>query len=163
MFDPTTISTITSIASFIIAGIFAVLNIVDKSKREKEKELDEIDTKVISLLKEQVTQLEKRVKDQDEKLKFATTLEIRIKEQDILIKETADKLQALIAENNILREILQGRDQDTIFFQKTVIEAVERGKQTFEIVSKTNKITERLLRAIEKHLQHLEQDKSVIN
>lgn len=105
--DYRTILDIVAITGVIIYGIFAVINFFDKGRKDKEAEADKADERVIFLLKEQVAALEKKVAEQAREMKDLTL-----------------KLEALIAENKTLREVLQGRDQATLAYQQKGLETM---------------------------------------
>lgn len=120
--DYRTILDIVAIIGVIIYGVFAVVSFFDKGRKDKEAEADKADERVIFLLKEQVTALEKKVAEQAKDIKDMTL-----------------KLEALIAENKTLREVLQGRDQATLAYQQKGLAVMETipgiGKQIDEIYS----------------------------
>lgn len=65
-------------------------------------------------------------------------------------------LGKLTGENKTLRELLQGRDENTVLFQKQGFEAMKRSEEIFKLSMETNKNVEKLYRVIEKYLNIME-------
>ncbi len=117
-----------------------------KGKTDAIKEADGLDDRLISLLKDTATSLEKRVTDLEN------------------IKDHHTKLiESLRHENEILTRIFQGRDEQTVAFQEEGFKAIKRTEElllvtnnSYNLVKKTNENVERLALAIERHLQIIE-------
>jgi hypothetical protein len=127
------------LVAFGILGLFAVLGWWDKKRKERTDLADKLDDKVIKLLKEQVEALEKKVE-----------------EQATVLKETADKLESLVNENRTLRDVLQGRDAQFLDFQEKGMISMGRVEKILELTSDTNINVGKLYKAIEHHLQIME-------
>lgn len=114
-------------------GIFAILGIFDRTARQRRKDGDEVEDRVITLLKEEVAALTKKV---EEGVAWRRDAEIR--------------MERVITENKTLRDILQGKDNSTKEYQKMGIEAMKRGERVEREMQAMNKNIERLAVSIEK-------------
>ena len=143
---PNNVVGLASMFSVIILGIFALISLVDKSLSNRRKLISDVDKELITTLQEQVKVLK-------EKAEGAETRSLN----------TQMDFEKLKSENLTLREILQGRDQATLEFQKSGMEAIKRSEQTtqlieksFQLVSSNTQSIEKLYKAIEKHLSTME-------
>ena len=132
--------------SVIVLGIFALISLIDKGINSRRKQISDADKELITTLQEQVKVLK-------EKAEGAETRSLN----------TQMDFEKLKAENLTLREILQGRDQTSMEFQKAGMEAIKRSEQTtqmiektFQLVSSNTQSIEKLYKAIEKHLSTME-------
>ncbi len=91
-----------------IVGVFAFTGVFSGKKRQLKQEESATEDRVMRLLKEQVNALESRVKKQDADLGDLTK-----------------KVESLISENHLLRNILQGKDEQTQAFYKDAYAAME--------------------------------------
>jgi len=74
-------------------------------------------------------------------------------EQATQILELSNQLHQLIGENKILKDLLQGRDENTQHVQQMGIEVMTKTVPLLvATTTKTNENVERLAEAIEKHL-----------
>lgn len=135
---------ILTISTIIILGIFSILSLLDKTRRDRAKLTSDETRELIEILQQKIKALEDRV----------TTTEADAR----AAKEEAIKVKA---ENGTLRELLQGRDEATIEFQKSVMGAVITAADTNVVVKENskkldaaNKNIERLAKAIETHLDN---------
>jgi predicted RNase H-like nuclease (RuvC/YqgF family) len=110
------------IVAMVVVGIFVVIGIVDKKKKELKKEETDTASNVIDLLKEQVDALEGKVDKQENQI-LALTGEVT----------------QLRAENKTLTEVLQGRDDKTQQFYKDCYAAIEMMKITNAASVENNK------------------------
>lgn len=133
---------------FATVGGGLVLWIALKGKVLKEKnELgNKADDRLITILQTTVANLEKEV----EALRR-------------VVEETSKKLIEVQAENNVLREVFQGRDQNTIEFQKRGFEAIAKTDEVLRLARETNTLSQstekhlvKLLTLIEKHMKVIE-------
>lgn len=108
---------ITVIIGLAIAGVFAVIGKFDKEQQDKEDRAEETETRVVLLLKEQVSALEKKV-------------EVQAK----LLGETTKKLDMLVKENQVLKDVLQGRDTEFIEYQKLGRQSMKEVEEVLKIV-----------------------------
>ena len=99
---PNNVVGLASMFSVIILGIFALISLVDKSLSNRRKLISDVDKELITTLQEQVKVLK-------EKAEGAETRSLN----------TQMDFEKLKSENLTLREILQGRDQATLEFQKS--------------------------------------------
>lgn len=117
----------------------------DKTIKERTKEVDSLDQKLISGLKETVGQLEKKVQlleDQHSK--------------------NAELITQLSASNQTMRDILQGRDKDSLEFQRQGLETMKLFGEVSKLVMATNvTVTQthdevkKLYQMIESHMNHI--------
>lgn len=130
-----------------LAGIFAIISLVDKGRKQQVAEAQQLSKDIIEGLKTKVDLLEEQLE--------AQSSEIKILRNDLLKVTT---------ENRTLREVLEGRDQSAVDYRK-------RGELSMEIVASTHKLVEenseaiallnknieKLFSAIEQHLKKLEE------
>lgn len=124
--------------STILVGAFAIYAAFDKLKKERRKEADTIDDRLITLLKSTVDALERRVKDLEESQRQATI-----------------EMAKLRTENEVMTKLLQGRDSATIDYQKKGVEAIEMIKGTLAISQTTAKHVEDLYKLLESHFKRI--------
>lgn len=116
-----------------IAGGFSAYLIYNRQK-------DGADDRLITILKETVDELEKKVNKQ------STDIESLTKKVDELEKE-----------NQTLIEVLQGRDKNTLEFQRQMLEAVRIGMETNGLAKETATKLGSLIDIMEKHILAVEQ------
>lgn len=88
---------------------------------------------MIGILKQKVEALEDQVKDSNQK----------VRDNELLIA----KVQA---ENKTLREVLQGRDGQTIEFQKLAMQAMQTVSENYKITVKNGEQIAALAQSVEK-------------
>lgn len=135
-----------SMISVVVVGIFALINLMDRSLGNRRKLINEADNELITTLQEQIKVFKEKAESAES-----------------IARTTQLDFEKLKAENLTLREILQGRDQATMEFQKAGMAAIQRSEQTtqliektFTLVSKQSESIEKLYKAIEKHLSMME-------
>lgn len=130
------------IATAVIIGILSLWGIIDRALRDRNKEKTSLEDKVRELYKAESQQLQEQV----------TTL--------------SDQVKKLTTENEVITKIFQGRDSQTIEFQKQGFEVMKQFAQTAATISETHQLAvknhnglremtkniERLLKIMEKHL-----------
>ena len=123
-----------------------MISLIDKSLNSRRKLISDVDKELITTLQEQVRVLK-------EKAEGAETRSLN----------TQIDFEKLKAENLTLKDILQGRDQASLEFQKAGMTAIRRAEQTtqliektFQLVSSNTQSIEKLYKAIEKHLSTME-------
>ncbi len=133
---------VTLIAANLVGAVM-LLNLFDKGRRERNKENNLVDDRVISLLKEQISQLEKKSVEQGKNLETMQT-----------------ELTKLGAENKLLKDLVQGRDPQTVDFQERGLVAIARVEEITAIAHENQKAIlkvqqniERLYKLIEKQLK----------
>lgn len=143
---PTGVVGLASMISVIVLGIFALINLIDKGLSSRRKQISDADKELITTLQEQVKTLK-------EKAEAAETRSLN----------TQMDFEKLKSENLTLREILQGRDQASLEFQKAGMEAIRRADTSYQLIEKTFTLVsghtasiEKLYKAIEKHLATME-------
>jgi len=125
--------------ALVVTGGVALYGVFDKAKRDKKKEDEGADDRLIDILKQTVNELETKVESQQQQI-------------DQLSKKTDNLHQ----ENKVLTAVLQGRDGQTLEFQKEVMAAVTKGHEVHEMCKATNQNVERLCKLMEKHLATIE-------
>lgn len=125
--------------AIIIAGGVAIYGQADRMWRDRKKTDGDADDRLINILKQTVEELTVKVETQNQKIADLTV-----------------KVDSLERDNKTLTTVLQGRDGQTIEFQKQVLAAVVKGNQTHEIVSSTNANVERLCKLMEAHMKVIE-------
>lgn len=133
-----TIETVTgflTLAGLIAAGIFGLVAMWRQNTKKNQDEVDEIENRVIQLLKERVEALEHKTKDQETNLSQLTT-----------------KFNSLIQENKILRDVLQGKDSNFLEYQKNVLSGIKIIHEVVPIIQTSNKNIEKLVKALDRHL-----------
>lgn len=145
---PSTVLGLVGIVSLIITGGFVIVSIFDKVRKQRVKEANEEDDRLIALLKDELDALKRKVDD----------LEIQGEER-------TERLEKLEARNELLEEIFQGRDEQTKEFMKKGFVAMQLGAETHQLALETKKeVTrnsqsiEKLYKAIESHLNVMAQD-----
>lgn len=113
---------------FVLFGGFSIYGQFNRERKQAETEADETSDRVIQLLKDQVDALEKKVMEQEE-----------------ILKDTKKKLESLIEENRLLREVLQGRDTETLAFQTRATYAMGEVNQTLQLVSRIDENVKKLI------------------
>lgn len=133
------IGAIVIVVPLSVIGVFAVVGIFDKQKRERKKEQDDADDRLIKLLQQTVTELETKVNKYDADIQNLTKAVTELK-----------------TKNQTLLDILQGRDENTQDFYKNANEAIGVAKETNGIVKKTNENIEQLIGLMDRHLRVIE-------
>lgn len=105
---------------------------------------DNADDRLINILKETVDQLE-----------------IKVNQQSKDIESLTRKVDELEKENGTLIEVLQGRDKNTLDFQKQMLEAMKIGMETNGLAKHTSEKLTELMGMMGDHLKAVEalQDK----
>lgn len=138
------------IAGAIIAGIIALWGIFDQRAKQRRKELDDQEDRLINLYKAEIDQLKKNQEESEIQLNKLN------EKYEREIKELRDKVVKVNGENEILKALLEGKDKNTLEFQKQGFDAMKRmqrmEKTTMTGFRTMNTNIERLARSIEKHL-----------
>lgn len=130
---PNTLTGWLGLTGIIIFGAFGIFGLIDQGLRKHRKDGDEAEDRVITLLKEEVAQLTKKVND-----------------GEAWRKDAELRMERVISENKTLRDVLQGRDKQTLEYKKSGMDAMARVKETHEMVVTMNRNIERLATSIEK-------------
>lgn len=130
---------IAGVLAIVLGGIFVFLNYFDKVKKDRQKEADALDEKIISRLKEDV-------RLQGESITLLQTEVKQVREENI----------KLATENKTLTKILQGRDENSEALQLEAFKAIKQVETIHEAVvtitsqnSRTNHNIETLNKSIE--------------
>lgn len=118
-----------------VAGFFAVIGWLDKKKKDRRKLEDVTEDRVISLLQTEVGELSKKV----------VTLEKRE-------KELTTELHTVKGQNDQLIKIMQGRDDNTIMFQKKTLDAIAMSEETHKLVAQMAQSQNDFLNAVKNML-----------
>lgn len=111
---------------------------------------DNADDRLIHILKETVEELEKKVDNQ--KKEYDETVGTLTKKIDDL----TEKVDELEKENSTLIEVLQGRDKNTLDFQKQMLEAMKIGMETNGLAKHTSEKLTELMGMMGDHLKAVE-------
>lgn len=123
----------------VLVGIAAGFNIFDRTMRLRRKEADLVDNRLITNLQTEVEFLRNKAEEQGKEL-----------------RDMKAKQAAIEAENVLLKDILQGRDKDTMEYQKKSLEAASTGLETHKIVVAMNSNMQNFARLMEEHLKRIE-------
>ena len=104
----------------------------DKRKRGIKKEENETEDRVMSLLREEVKELTKKVNKQDDDIRILT-----------------EKVDMLQSENKTLKDVLQGRDDSTQQFQKDAYSAIEIIKRSEKTSDENAKLLAKIVSLLE--------------
>lgn len=129
---PGIIITIGGILAVAIVGVMYIVGMWSGKK-------DNADDRLINILKNTVDELEKTVE-----------------KQTIDIEKLTLKVNDLDRENKTLIEVLQGRDKNTLEFQKQMLEAVRIGMETNGLAKETSRKIGDLVDIMGKHLKAVE-------
>jgi len=126
----------------VVGGFFAIWGLFDKRLRDRDAEKTVVEDRVRELYKEESAELQKKVEKMEIEIKRLTT------------------------ENEVITKIFQGRDTNTLEFQKQGFEVMKQFAITNQMVAETHKIAiqnknglekmgkniEKLVKTLEKHL-----------
>lgn len=132
------INTLTTTVTAIVLGVFAILSIIDRIWGKRNKDLSEADDRLISLLNQQITALEARVKSAEGEVRAMTS-----------------RVESLETENKLLRSVLENRDGKFQEFMDKSFEMMEAMPQLLETTTKTNGNVEKLIKALDRHLTNV--------
>src|SRR5690606_12192312 len=90
-------------------GVFAILDYFDKKKKERSREADELDEKIISRMKLDIEQQNRTIDDLRKE-----------------VKRVLDENTKLVAENKTLTKILQGRDDQSESLRLEAYKAIKQ-------------------------------------
>jgi predicted RNase H-like nuclease (RuvC/YqgF family) len=103
----------------IALGTSAAIYMVDAYRDKKKVSQDKTDDRLIILLQQTVSELEKKVNKQTKD-----------------ISDLTDKVESLEKDNERLVKILQGRDSQTQEYYKQAFESMKIGRETNELMKK---------------------------
>jgi hypothetical protein len=82
-------------------------------------------------------------------------LEQKVADQAEELKQMSVRLEILISENKTLREVLQGRDQETKELQTGGIKAIQQTGQILQVTMENNQQIKNLYELLAKHFAGL--------
>ncbi len=140
---PTTLFGWISFLTLISLGIFTIF---DKGLSKRREESEKVSNRLVDYLQTTVNSLDTEMKS------------LKTQQQENILK-----LTKVTSENELLTKLVQGRDETTQQFQREGFEAIKRSEEILATVKTTNELVkvananiEKLYRAIEKHLEHLQ-------
>lgn len=133
------IISIGTIVSGLVVGLLYFFGAFGKAERDNNKDAQEASSFVISSFKGKIE-----------------ILEAKVAEQATELKKMATKLESIVTENQLLRTILEGRDEDTKRFYTEGFKAMDKSQLILEKVTRTDVNVDKLYGAIEKHLAKIE-------
>jgi predicted RNase H-like nuclease (RuvC/YqgF family) len=129
---PAVLVAIGTIIGGVIIGFFYFIGLFGSTKRTFTKEAEEANKYVIESFKQKMEVLESRVTELDQ------------------------KVTALQIENKSLRDVLQGKDEQTKNFQEKGFIAFQQLENTLAISSVNHEDIEKLYKLIERLIQNIE-------
>lgn len=129
---PETLTGWAATLGFIITGAFALYSMFDKTLRSRKKEANVTDDRLISLLKDEVSVLQRKSEQQSQDIESMKVLLLELKK-----------------ENEVLRMIFQNRDPESVAMR-------EEAKAAMKIISQIPGDIKKLYGAINAHLARLE-------
>jgi len=118
LFSPVTVLAVLGILGGVISGLLYLIGVFGNTKDKNRKD----DIKTAKDAADFVTDsLEKKVK----------ILEQNLVDQGQQITELSNQLHQMIGENKILKDLLQGRDENTVRFQQLGMEALTKTMPLF--------------------------------
>lgn len=138
--SPVTVLSVLGILGGVISGLLYLIGVFGSTRQHSKKD----NLKIAKDAADFVTDsLEKKVK----------VLEQALTDQAKQILDMSNQLHQLIGENKILKDLLQGRDENTQLVQQLGMDVMTKTVPLLvETTTKTNENVERLAEAIEKHL-----------
>jgi len=120
------------IGTALLVGFVALWGVLDKTLRDRSKEKTSLEDKVRALYQEESKQLQEKVDFMAEQIKKLTT------------------------ENEVITKIFQGRDSQTLEFQKQGFEVMKQFAATASIVSETHLLAVKNHNGLRKMIQNIE-------
>lgn len=126
--------------ALLVVGVFALIGIIDKSKRKNRNDADEAESRLIKALKDEVEVLTRKIDAQDAKI------------QNLVLRQAELK-----SENVTLMNVINGQDDGSKEYRKAALASMEKVEQIARISVENNDSIKKLYKAIEKHLGHMEE------
>jgi hypothetical protein len=121
-----------------ITGLLYLVGVFGKSRGQSAREANDASDYVIKSFREKIEVLEQKVAEQAEELRQMST-----------------RLEILISENKTLREVLQGRDQETKELQTGGLKAIQQTGQILQVTMENNQQIKNLYELLAKHFAGL--------
>jgi outer membrane murein-binding lipoprotein Lpp len=134
---PGIIITVGGMLTVVVIGALYVMGLFKGKK-------DDADDRLIKILKETVD-----------------ALEIKVNKQSTDIEALTKKVDELEKENGTLIEVLQGRDKNTLEFQRQMLETVRIGMETNSLSKDINTKVADLVRKMDEHLEAVKKAQGV--
>lgn len=135
---PAVLIAIGAIAGGTFTGFLYLAGVFGKAKVDNFKDAEKANQYVITALQQKIGILEKDMTDM------------------------GTRLDTLQVENKTFRDVLTGRDPQTILFQQQGFEAMKAVPEILDLTRNTNKNIERLFDLIEKHLNLMEAQQATV-
>ena len=129
---PETLTGWAATLGFIITGAFALYSMFDKTLRLRKKEANVTDDRLIGLLKDEVSVLQRKSESQGKDIEAMKIL-----------------LADMQKENQLFRLVFQNRDPDSLAIR-------EEGRAAMKVIYQTQKDIKALYQALTKHFERIE-------
>ncbi len=116
----------------VILGVLAIYGLFDRKKRALRKEEEQTGDRVMVLMRAEVTELTKKVNTQ---------------QKDIV--DLNEKVDRLVTENKTLKDVLQGRDDQSKKFYQDAYAAMEVIKHNDKVSEENAKILSKIATLLE--------------
>jgi hypothetical protein len=110
----------------VSVGFFAIVGTLDKAKKQHRNQADEAETRLITILKEEVKALTRKIEN----------YETRMSKQDVLLAEIKEQFIRVETENKTLKDILSGQDKDSVDYRKQSALAAQQIAEIYKYVPK---------------------------
>ena len=131
---------------FVSVAVLAAVNLSDRwlgkrrgAYKEVVEDVEVASSRLVATLRETVNAQEERIQ--------------KLENQQVENIRTLDKLRT---ENGVMKEVFQGRDDSTTKFHTAMYDDMKRSEQIFGAVLTIDTKVDRLIKAIEKHLETIE-------
>ena len=131
--------TTSEIITIVVVGVFSLIALLDRGMKQKRTDADALDKELINSLKTKAELQEERIKELETDHKASTAL-----------------INQLKGENQMMKELLQGRDKATLDYQKTGLEAMAKIDKIFEVAITNSKNIETLTKTLTDHFSRIE-------
>ena len=120
------------IGTAVIVGFIALWGVLDKALRDRSKEKTSLEDKIRELYQTESKELQEKIENLVVEVKRLTT------------------------ENEVITKIFQGRDNQTIEFQKQGFEVMKQFAETSQVISETHQIAVKNHNGLSKMTKHME-------
>ena len=127
-----------SIITIAGLGILSIFNLIDRAATKKRSEVDRADDRLMGIMQATVSQLEKKTE---------------LASKDLV--DTQLRLTTLEAENKIIKDIFQGRDDTMQTFMKQGFAAMATMPEVTKMIAATNENVGKLYESIQQLIQNI--------